>query len=223
MELREFLRRRRVALSNALLNLLVLVLDSVLQGLLFDFFLGELRQLTGGTDVADVLNVTLREHNVDLLKRTASSLWVEEPHHRDEDTVPRGEEQISTPLNASNHDGRDHDNSEVEEPVAAGRDGVGLRTGLDGRQLSGVEPRQRQPGGTEDTHVHEEAKDSTLSSLSIARNQAAKDNNHGSTLAKAPTKEQLATTNLLNKEPGECGENGVANHVDTANQKSEIV
>lgn len=216
-------------LGNALLDLLLLVGHTVLGSLLFDLFLGKLRQLVGGTDVGDVLGVTLGEDNIDLFQAATGGFRVEEPDGRNEETVPGGEEKVGAPTDAANHDRSNHDNSKVEEPVAAGGHGVGLRTGLDGRQLSRVQPRQRQPGGTEEAHVHEETEDSTLGDLRITlghggtRDKTSEHDDHGGALSETATKEKLATTNLLNKEPREGSEDSVANHVNTTNQKSEIV
>lgn len=226
---RHFAGRRRVVFGNALLDLLLLVGHTVLGGLLFDFFLGKLGQLVGGTDVGDVLGVTLCEDDIDLFQSATGGFRVKEPDGRNEETVPGGEEEVSTPTNAVNHDRSDHDNSKVEEPVTAGGHGVGLRTGLDGRQLSGVEPRQRQPGGTEEAHVHEETENSTLGDLGITLShggtgdQASEHDDHGGALSETATKEKLATTNFFDKEPREGSEDSVANHVNTTDQKSEIV
>ena len=226
---RHFARRRRVVFGNALLDLLLLVGHTVLGGLLFDFFLGKLGQLVGGTDVGDVLGVTLGENDIDLFQTATGGFRVKEPDGRNEETVPGCEEEVRTPTNAANHDRSNHDNSKVEEPVAAGGHGVGLRTGLDGRQLSRVQPRQRQPGGTEEAHVHEETEDSTLGDLRVTlshggtRDKTSEHDDHGSALSETATQEQLATTDLLDKEPREGSEDGVADHINTTNQKSEIV
>ena len=226
---RHFAGCRRVVLGNALLNLLLLVGHTILGILLFDLFLGNLGQLVGGTDVGDVLGVTLGEDDIDLFQGATGGFRVEEPDGRNEDTVPGGEEKVGAPTDAANHDRSNHDNSKVEEPVAAGGHGVGLRTGLDGRQLSRVQPRQRQPGGTEEAHVHEETEDSTLGDLRVTlshggtRDKTSEHDDHGSALSETATQEQLATTDLLDKEPREGSEDGVADHINTTNQKSEIV
>lgn len=223
LERTQHLGSRRVGLGDPLLDLLLAVHDAVLGSLFFNLLLGELGEFPGGADVAHLLDVALGEDQVDFFERATGGFGVEEPHDGDEETVPRGEEQVGTPLDPGDHDGGDHDDSEVEEPVGAGGDGVGLRTGLDGRQLGGVEPRQRQPGGTKDTHVHEETEDGTLGRLGVTGDQAAKDDDHGGALAEGATQEQVATTDLLDKEPREGGEYGVANHVDTTNQKGKVV
>lgn len=177
----------------------------------------------GSAHIADVLGVTLGEDDIDLLQRAVGGLGVEEPDEGDEQTVQDGEEQVGTPANVGDHDGGDHDNQEVEEPVAAGRDSVGLGTSLDGGQLSRVQPGQRQPSGTESGHVEEQTEDSTLGSLLVTRDQTGKGDNHGNALKEGSTQEELATTDLLNEEPGEGGKNGVDNHVDTTNDQGEVL
>lgn len=197
--------------------------EAVLHGLLLDFLVGELGQLVGSAHVADVLGVTLGEDDIDLLQTAVGGLGVEEPDEGDEQAVEDGEEQVSTPADVGDHDGGDHDNQEVEEPVAAGRDSVGLGTGLDGGQLSRVQPGQRQPSGTESGHVEEQTEDSTLGSLLVTRDQTGKGDNHGNALKERSTQEKLATTDLFNEEPGESGKDSVDNHVDTTNDQREVL
>lgn len=223
LERTQLLGCRRVRLGNALLNLLLAVHDAVLGGLLFNLLLREFGKLAGGAHIRHLLEVALGEDQVDFLERATGGLGVEEPHDGDEKAVPGGEEEVGAPFDAGDHDRGDHDDGEVEEPVGAGGDGVGLRTGLDGRQLGGVEPGQGQPGGAKDAHVQEEAEDGTLGGLGVTGDQAAEDNDHGGALAKGAAQEEVATTDLLDEEPGEGGEDGVANHVDTTDQEGKVV
>lgn len=213
-------------LAGVLLGLLILVnlvQDPVLDRLGLDLLVGETGQLVGGTHVAHLFDIPLGEDQVDLFQAATGGFGVEEPDDGDEDSVPGSKEQVGTPANTVNHHRGDHDDSKVEQPVVAGRNSIGLGSGLEGRKFGGIEPGEREPGGTKDTHVEEEAKDGTLGTLCVTRNETGEDDDHGDALTDRATEEQLATTDLLNEEPGECGENGVTDHVDTTNQKREIV
>lgn len=194
------------------------LLETILQSLLLDLLVGELGQLPGGADIADVLAVALGEDEVDLLQTAARSLGVKEVHGGNEDGVHHSKEQVGAPVDVLDHDGCDHDDGKVEQPVRAGRHGVGLGTGADGRHLGRVQPGERQDTGTEEGHVQEQTKDGTLGRAGSARNQAGEDDDHGNHLAHHTTQEQLATTDLLNEEPGEGSEDGIDNHVDTTDQ-----
>ena len=68
------------------------------------------------------------------------------------------------------HNRSDHDNGEVERPVTACGEGVGLRPGFNGGQFGRVEPGQRQPGSAEEAHVEEKAEDGALGALGITGN-----------------------------------------------------
>lgn len=72
-------------------------------------------------------------------------------------------------------------------------------------------------------HVQEEAEDCALGRLRVARDQAREDDDHRNALAETPTNEELAPADLFNEEPGECGKNRVADHVDAADEQSEVV
>lgn len=133
-------RRVRVTLLHILG--MTKITEAVLQSLDLHLLIGEPGQFTGSLDVADFLAVTLGEDNVDLLQTATGGLGVEEVHDGDEDGVPGSEEEVGSPADVGDHDRRDHDDSEVEEPVRAGGDSVGLGTGTDGRDLSGVQPGQ---------------------------------------------------------------------------------
>jgi len=176
-------------------------LEAVLDGLGFDLVVGELREFLGSADVAHVLAVALGEDDIDLLQTAASGLGVEQNHGGNEDGVHDGEEELGSPLDVGDHDGSDHDNSEVEQPVRAGRDGVGLGTSAQGRDLGWVQPRKRQPGGTEDGEVQEDTDGSTLGRFGGVGNQASENQNHRKALAHRAGEEELPTSNALNNEP----------------------
>lgn len=214
------LRGRRVT-SVTLLHILGVaqITESVLQSLLLDLLVSQLGQLASSLDIADVLAETLGEDDIDLLQTTTGSLGVEEVEHGDEEGVPGSEEQVGTPADRGNHDRGDHDNSEVEDPVGAGGDGVGLSTGADGRDLGWVQPGQRKDTGTEEGDVQEESENGTLGRTGAAGDQTTEDDNHGDQLAGHTTDKQLATTDLLDEEPGEGGEDSVDDHVDTGDNQ----
>lgn len=64
------------------------------------------------------MNWTVSENAMVLLAVwRATYLWVEEIQNGEEAGVDNGKEQISSPTNVGNHDGSDHDNEKVKEPV----------------------------------------------------------------------------------------------------------
>lgn len=133
-------------------------------------------------------------------------------------------------MDVGDHDRNDHDNDKVEQPVGAGRGSVGLTAGLEGVDLSGVQPRKRQPGSTERSNVGEQTSDGTLGDLRrigtrvvSTRNQESHGQEHGKHLSSGTDKQQLTTTNTFNEEPGRCRKDGVDNHVDTTKKKSKVL
>jgi len=122
-----------------------------------------------------------------------------------------------------NHDGGDHDDEEVPEPVGDGGGGVSLRAGLERVDLSGVEPREGQPSGTEESDVSEETDGSTLGSRGSTGDESAEGEDHRQALANGSNEEELAATDTLNGEPRGCSEDGVDDHVDTAEEESQVV
>ena len=155
--------------------------------------------------------------------RKATYLGVEEVQDGEEASVDDGKEQVGSPANAVNHDGRDHDDEEVEEPVGARRDGVGLCASLDGADLGRVEPRERQPGRSKGGDVGEEADGGALCGAGGARDQAGKGQHHGEHLAGRAPEEELAASDTLDDEPRDGGKGGVDNHVDAAQQHGHVV
>lgn len=71
--------------------------------------------------------------------------------------------------------------------------------------------------------TYEKTNGSALGSGSSTRKEGTKSENHGKTLADSSDEEQLAATDALDSEPGGCREDGVDDHVDTAEQQSEVV
>lgn len=192
--------------------------EAILNGLLLNLSLRQFCQVMGRLDVADLLAVALGEDEVDLLQGATRGLGVEEVHDREEDGVHGGEEEIGAPADGIDHDGRDHDDGKVEEPVGAGRDGVGLGTSSSRRELGGVEPWQREHGGTEEGHIEEETEHGTLGRAITTGDQTGEDDDHGNHLTTHAAEEQLPATDLFDKEPGESGEDGVDDHVDTTDE-----
>ncbi|KAJ8113151.1 hypothetical protein OPT61_g4648 [Boeremia exigua] len=204
-------------------RLLIGVLHAVLAVVAGDLGLVHDRKLLRGQDVALVLEVALGEDEINLLERAAGSLRVQEVDDGEEDGIEDGEEQVGVGSDAVDEDGRNHDNEKVPEPVGDGRSSVGLRAGLDGVDLSGVQPRQRQPGSTEERDVCEQTDGSALGSRSSVGEQAAEGQDHGQALSNGTDEEELAATDALNEEPGGGGEDGVDDHVDTTKEQGQVV
>lgn len=183
----------------------------------------QLRQLPRRTHVAHLLRVTLREDEVDLLEAPVGCLGVEQPDYRQEGRVHGGKEQIRPPADVLDHHRRDHHDGEVEQPVAAGRDGVGSGARLDGRDLGWVEPGQRQPGRAEEAHVQEQTHHGAGRTVLVAWDQTHKYHRHGYQLPHRSPQEQLASPDPLDEEPREGREDGVHDHVDAANQQCHVV
>lgn len=116
--------------------------ESVLNSDPLNLLVGQKRHFLGRPDVAHVLEVALGEDKVDFLQRSASRLRVEEVDDGEEARVDDGEEQVSSPTNTADHDGGHHDNEEIEQPIRARGERVGLGTSLDRTDLSRIQPRQ---------------------------------------------------------------------------------
>lgn len=58
-----------------------------------------------------------QEDQVDILKREVGRLWIVEVDDRDEEGQQYHEDQVGTPSDAADQDGRDHDDEEVPQPV----------------------------------------------------------------------------------------------------------
>lgn len=171
--------RLLLVMAVAALAVGIAVDEAILVGIGLDLLGSEVRQLLGGSDVRHVLDEALGEDDVDLLERTVRGLGVEEVDDGKEATVHDGEEEIGSPANLVDHDGRDHDDEEVEHPVGAGGDGVSLSTGADGVNLGGVEPGKGKPSGTEKGNVGEETDCGTAGLHGIVGDQAGEDDDHG--------------------------------------------
>jgi len=187
----------------------------------------EMGELLGGLDVGHVLHVALGEDDVDLLEGAPRRLGIEEPDDGQEAGVAGGEEEVGGPANAGDHDGDDHDDDEVEEPVRAGAHGVGLRARLDRVHLGRVEPREGQPGGAEGGDVEEEANDGALGDLLlavvvVARDEASEGDGHAEHLPCRAVEEETAATDALDEEPGGGGGEGVDYHVDAADEEAHV-
>lgn len=97
------------------------------------------RQLPRGPHITRLLQIPLREDEINLLEGATGRLGVEEVDDGEEAGVDDGEEEVRAPADAADHDGRDHDDQEVEEPIAAGRERVGFGARFDRVDLGGVE------------------------------------------------------------------------------------
>lgn len=188
-----------------------------------DLLLGKVGKFPSGLDIALVLAVSLREDDINLLKASLGGFGIEEVDYWKEADVNDGKEEISSPANTCEHDGSDHDNEEVEQPVGAGREGVGLCTSLDRRDLCSVQPWQWEPGGAETGDVCEQADGSTLSGRRSIRDQTCESDCHGDSLAGCSVQEEFATSSSLDQEPGCCGEDGIHDHVDTTKQGCHVM
>lgn len=204
----------------------IVTAEAILASLLVNLVVLHAGKLLSSSHVAHLLSVALGEDQVNLLERATRSLGVVEVDDGEEAGVHGSEESVSAPAvgaSAMNHDGGDHDDEEVPEPVGDGGGGVSLRAGLERVDLSGVEPREGQPSGTEEGDVSEEADGSTLGSRGSTGNESAEGEDHGQALADSSNEEKLAATDALNSEPRGCSEDGVNDHVDTAKEKSRVV
>lgn len=189
-----------------------------------NLLVGHLGENLGGLDAGHLVDVALGKDQVDFFQAAVGRLRVEDVDDRNEDGVQRREEQIGTPVDTVNHDRGDHNDGEVEQPVAASRHGIGLRTGLGGRQFRRVQPGQRQPSGAKTGHVQEEPEDGAfLDGVAALGNQASKGNHHCNGLNKRTVEEQLAAANLLDEEPRESCKDGIDDHVDTSDQQRKVV
>lgn len=94
----------------------------------------------------------------------------------------------------------------LPKPVRACRDSICLGSGLEGVNLSRVQPRQWKPCGAEEGNVGEQAEGSTLCWVGVGRvdrlwDQTCHDDHHREALSDGSSKEQLAATDILDKPP----------------------
>jgi len=110
----------------------------VLNCSLLNLLIAQEGQVLGRAYVGHVLAVSLSKDQINLLQGAPGSLRIEEPDDGEKAGIDASEEKISAPSDVPDHDGSDHDDEEVEQPVCAGGDGVSLCTGLDRRDLGRV-------------------------------------------------------------------------------------
>ena len=194
------------------------LIHAVLTVVARDFALVHGGKLLRGQNVALVLKIALGEDEIDLLKGATGGLRVQEVDDGEEEGVENSEEQVGVGADAIEQDGSDHHDKKVPEPVGDGGGSVGLSTGLDGVDLGGVQPGQRQPSGTEECNVGKETDGGTLGGGRSAWKQASEGEDHGQELSNGADQEELAATDTLNKEPRSGGEDGVDDHVDTTEE-----
>lgn len=70
-----------------------------------------------GLNIADILNESLGEDEIDFLERTLLCLGIEEIDDWNEGGVDDGEEQVCSPLDFINHDWDYHNYQKVEKPI----------------------------------------------------------------------------------------------------------
>lgn len=206
---------RRIHLAR----LLILADKPILPRLLVDLGIGQERHLLARTDIAHVLTIPLGKDEVDFLQASLARLGVEEIDDGEEGRVDDSEDEIRRPADVAQHDGRDHDDEEVEEPVRARGDGVGLGARLDRVDFGRVQPRERQPGRAEERDVGEEADGCAFGVVRTTWDQACEDEDHGQALADGPDEEELAASGAFDDEPRDGGEDGIDDHVDTAEEE----
>lgn len=166
-------------------------------------------ELFGGFDVGDVVDFAFGEDKVDFFEgaagclkcgmlvhyyysvraqesRGGTNLGIEKVDEGEEEGVHDGKEKVGAPAGlagAVDHDGGDHDDEEVPDPVGDGRYSVGLCSGLQWVDFCGVEPREWEPSGSKEGDVGEETDGCTLCGGLGAGDESAKGDNHGETLA----------------------------------------
>lgn len=183
---------------------------------MLDFGSRHLRHSRGDSDGALALDVSLREDDIELLKRATSGFRVEEVDDRDEDGVHDGEKEVGSPTDGGDHGRRDLYDQEVEDPVGGGGDSIGASTGTEGGELGRVEPREFEPGGTEEDDEDEETDGSANTSARGVGDEAAEDDDHGDTLADGSPQEHLTATSTLDEDEREKGRDSINGGVDTA-------
>lgn len=69
-------------------------------------------------DTGDALSAA--EHHLELFKRTASSLWVEEKDNGQDDSGDDEEDEVVLPTDCLNRHGRNHVDNKIPQPVVGG-------------------------------------------------------------------------------------------------------
>jgi len=125
----------------------------------------------------------------------------EEINDWEEASIDDSKHQIRGPLDVINHNRRNHDHGEIEQPVGAGRDGVSLGPRLDRVDLCRIQPGKRKPCCAEKGNIAEQTDRSTLGRRFSVGDQASEHEDHGKTLPKSTDEEEFASTSALDDEP----------------------
>ena len=124
---------------------------TVLRRLELDLGVRELGHRVGDVHVPLAVGEAAREDDVDLLKRAALRLDVEEGDEGEEAEVDDAEEEEGAEATPSGEHGRrPHHDGEVPGPVGHRGDGVGVGTDGVGRDLGGVEPGELEPSAEDE-------------------------------------------------------------------------
>lgn len=133
------------------------------------------------------------------------------------------------------------DNSEVEEPVGDGGDGVGVGTGAERVNLGGVEPteggkdqyqcssnngkclpRELKPGGPEEEKEEEKAENRSVGCHRLSVDEASEGDDHGEALSSGadeePVRRREVSLRLL-----KCDQVELYSHLATANTLNDKV
>lgn len=192
-------------------------------GLLGNLLERELGHVLGHGVGALALDVSAGVDDVDFLELTASRLDVEVPAEGNGAEVDESEEEVDTPRTGGGKDGREHDDSEVADPVGAGGGGTTGGTGTQGVDLGRVDPGERQQGKGEEDNEQEDTNDGTLGVGLGLLDQAGEGNDETETLAQETDQVEVTTTDTLNHEERGDGGQSVDGGEDTTHNQGQTV
>jgi hypothetical protein len=135
--------------------ILTVVVESILSRHSSNAVVVEHRQLLRRPHIRHVFEEALCKDEIDLFQTALLRLGVEDVDEGEEPGIDAREHEVRAPADVVNHDGRDHDDHEVEKPIRACRHGIGFCARLDRVDLGGIQPWQGKPGRAEKGNVGE--------------------------------------------------------------------
>lgn len=167
------------------------------------------------------------EQRVKLLKSLSGSLGIEEIDDRHKGTVEAHPDQEELPPKAFNTQRRNLNNNKVPQPVGGSSERGGLRSELEFRDLSGVEPWGSDPsetgvGGDVDNDEDDSGDTSGVVTVDSRELNEHGDKHHANRLSGGTVDERLTTAPAVNKQDRDEGEHKERQPGATTNDQRQL-
>ncbi|KAH3661398.1 hypothetical protein OGAPHI_006805 [Ogataea philodendri] len=180
----------------------------------------QLGHSVGHNESRNTLVVGSGENDINFLKRSTSSLRVEEVDDWHVNEINDGKEQVASPLGLVDEDWSEHDNGKVRQPVSTGGDRCGHSSGSQCIDFRWIHPWKWQDCEGKEGNEQEETDSGTLSVVSVLLNQTSESNDESNTLTSSTDQEKRSSTQSVDKEEGWDGEHGINDGEDTTHHQS---